>query len=168
MTDPVSMASRRRSITVEELAHRHPVPNASRIGDLLVSGAIHGVDPATRELPEGLAAQCANVFANVRAVVEAAGGSTDDIIKMTVYLRDRDNREPLNVEWIRMFPDSTSRPARHSQPLLVEGPALVQCDFMAVIGAAPEPILRVTVPARPASSPPSPSVVFGLCGEAPV
>ena len=136
MTGPVSVASQRRSITVDGLAHRHPVPNASRIGDLLVSGAIHGVDPATRELPEDLAAQCANVFANVRAVVEAAGGSADDIIKMTVYLRDRDNREPLNVEWVRMFPDPASRPARRSQPLLVDGPALVQCDFMAVIGNA--------------------------------
>ncbi|MFC7597459.1 RidA family protein [Terrabacter sp. GCM10028922] len=125
--------SHRTSVTVEALAHKHPVPNASRIGNLVVSGAVHGTDPATHALPEDLSAQCANVFANMRAVVEAAGGSTDCIIKMTVYLRDRDNRGPLNAEWVRMFPDPASRPARHSQPLLVEGPALVQCDFMAVV-----------------------------------
>lgn len=125
--------SSRTSVTVDALAHKHPVPNASRIGNLVVSGAIHGTDPGTHSLPEGLAAQCANVFANLKSVVEAAGASTDAIIKLTVYLRDRDNREPLNAEWVRMFPDPASRPARHSQPLLVEGPALVQCDFMAVV-----------------------------------
>lgn len=133
MTVPTS-TTKRKSVTVEGLAHRYPVPNASRIGDLLVSGAIHGMSPETHELPEGLVAQCANVFANMRAVVEAAGGSTDDIIKVTVYLLDRDNRDALNEEWTRMFPDPASRPARHSQPLLINGPALIQCDFMAVLG----------------------------------
>jgi 2-iminobutanoate/2-iminopropanoate deaminase len=128
--------SRRRSITVEGLAHKHPVPNACRIGNLIISGAIHGIDPATPTMPVDLTAQCANVFANMKAIVEAAGGSTENIIKMTVYLRDRDNRGPLNEEWLRMFPDAASRPARHSQPLLVDGPSLIQCDFMAVIGEA--------------------------------
>jgi enamine deaminase RidA (YjgF/YER057c/UK114 family) len=41
----------------------------------------------------------------VKAIIEAAGGNTEGIIKMTVYLRDRDNREPVNAEWVRMFPD---------------------------------------------------------------
>lgn len=128
--------SHRRSITVEALAHKHPVPNACRIGNLVVSSAVHGVDPATHAQPGDLAGQCANVFANMRAIVEAAGGGTEDIIKVTVYLRDRDNRGPLNTEWLRMFPDPASRPARHAQPLLVDGPSLVQCDFIAVIGKA--------------------------------
>ena len=125
--------SRRKSVTVAALAHKHPVPNACLIGNLVVSGAIHGVD-ATHTLPDDLPTQCANVFANMRTIVEAAGGSTEDIVKVTAYLRDRGNREALNAEWIRMFPDPASRPARHSQPLLVEGAALVQCDFIAVIG----------------------------------
>jgi 2-iminobutanoate/2-iminopropanoate deaminase len=128
--------SRRKSVTVEGLAHKHPVPNACRIGNLIISGAIHGVDPATHAMSVDLTAQCANVFANMKAIVEAVGGSTENIIKVTVYLRDRDNRGPLNAEWLRMFPDPATRPARHSQPLLVDGPSLIQCDFMAVIGEA--------------------------------
>ena len=127
-------ASRRKSVTAEGLAHKFPVPNACRIGNLVVSGAIHPTDRKTRVVPEDLPSQCANVFANMKAIVEAAGGSTHDIIKMTVYVRDRNDREPVNVEWVRMFPDPDSRPARHAQPLLVEGPSLVQCDFIAVIG----------------------------------
>ncbi|MEF0942969.1 RidA family protein [Rhizobium sp. BR 362] len=126
-------ASRRMSVVVEGLAHKHPVPNACRIGNLVVSGAISGLDSETHMMPEDLTSQCAHLFANMKAIVEAAGGSADDIIKVTVYLRDRDNREPLNAEWVRMFPDPAARPARHSQPLLVDGPSLVQCDFMAII-----------------------------------
>lgn len=121
----------RRSINVDGLAHKFPVPNACMLGNLVVSGAIHPTDPATRQIPGDLSSQCAQVFANMRAVVEKAGGSTSDIIKMTVYLRDRDNRGPLNAEWVKMFPDPDSRPARHAQPLLIEGPSLIQCDFMA-------------------------------------
>ncbi|MBB2671467.1 UNVERIFIED_ORG: enamine deaminase RidA (YjgF/YER057c/UK114 family) [Rhizobium esperanzae] len=128
--------SRRRSVTVEALAHKYPVPNACRIDNLVVSGAIQGLDPETHAMPEDLASQCAHLFANMKAIVEAAGGTIEDIIKMTVYLRDRDNRGPLNAEWVRMFPDPAARPARHAQPLLVEGPSLVQCDFIAVVGRA--------------------------------
>ena len=132
----VVVTDRRKGITVEGLAHKFPVPNACRIGDIIVSSAIHAVDPVTRVMPEDLRSQCALVFANMKAIVEAAGGSTRDIIKMTVYLRDRNNRGPLNDEWVRMFPDPDTRPARHSQLLMVEGPSLVQCDFMAVIDRA--------------------------------
>lgn len=128
--------SRRKSVTVEGLAHTFPVPNACRIGNLIVSSAIHPVDPVTHDTPEDLPAQCALVFANMKAIVEAAGGSTLDIIKMTFFVRDRNNRGPLNDEWVRMFPDPDSRPARHSQLLHAEGPSLVQCDFLAVIDGA--------------------------------
>lgn len=125
--------ARRKSIVVPHIAHKFPVPNAARIGPLLVSGSIQGVDARTRELPPDLETQCANMFDNVRAVVEAAGGTTDDIVKVNVFIRDRNQREPLNAAWLRCFPDPDSRPARHAQPLLIEGAALVQCDFMAYL-----------------------------------
>jgi enamine deaminase RidA (YjgF/YER057c/UK114 family) len=138
--DVVSPASakirRRKSVTVEGIAHKFPVPNACRIGNLVVSSAIHGIDPATHTLPDDLTSQCTHVFANMKTIVEAAGGSTQDIIKMTLYLRDRGNRGPVNEEWVRMFPDPDARPARHAQVLLVDGPSLIQCDFIAVIESA--------------------------------
>lgn len=127
---------RRRSVTVEGLAHTFPVPNACRIGNLIVSSAIHPTDRVTRVIPEDLPSQCALLFANVKTIVEAAGGSTRDIIKMTFFVRDRNNRGPLNDEWVQMFPDSDSRPARHSQLLHAEGPSLIQCDFIALIDSA--------------------------------
>ena len=73
------------------------------------------------------------MFSNMKAIVEVVGASTEDIIKMTVFIRDRNNRGPFDREWLRMFPDSNSRPARHAQPLTIEGPALIQCDFCAYL-----------------------------------
>ena len=125
--------ARRRSIHIGEFKHANPIPNASRIGHLLMSGVILGRDPVTAEMPASIEQQCANMFAHMKAIVEAGGGSTDDIIKMTVWLKDRSQRGPVNTEWLKMFPDEHSRPARHALQMDMEGGALVQCDFTAVI-----------------------------------
>ncbi|MBV9564656.1 MAG: RidA family protein [Bradyrhizobium sp.] len=124
---------RRRSIHIGGFRHGNPIPNACRIGGLVMSGVILGRNPGDGSMPESLEVQCANVFAHMQATVEAAGGSTDDIIKVTVWLQDRAQRGPLNVEWLKMFPDEHSRPARHSMQMDMAGGALVQCDFTAVI-----------------------------------
>jgi 2-iminobutanoate/2-iminopropanoate deaminase len=127
------MSMRRQSVVVAALAHGFPVPNACRIGNMIMSGSISGIDPETREMPAELGQQCKNMFANMKSIVEAAGATTDDIIKMTVFIRDRNNRGPLNEEWVLMFPDADSRPTRHAQPLTIEGPSLIQCDFIACV-----------------------------------
>lgn len=123
----------RKSISAKGLSHRHPVPNACRIGNMVFSGAVHGVSPITHELPSGMADQSANVFANMLAIIEAAGGSVEDIIKVEIYLRDSSDRNAVNEEWLRMFPDPQSRPARHVRPLPPDSPSLVQSEFIAVV-----------------------------------
>lgn len=65
--------------------------------------------------------QCANMFAHMKAIVEAGGGTTDDIIKVTIWLKDRTQRSPVNVEWLKMFPDEESRPARHALQMEMDG-----------------------------------------------
>jgi 2-iminobutanoate/2-iminopropanoate deaminase len=84
-------------------------------------------------MPQRMEDQCANMFAHMKAIVEAGGGTTSDIIKMTVWLQDHTQRGPVNTEWLKMFPDEHSRPARHALPMNMQGGALVQCDFTAVI-----------------------------------
>jgi reactive intermediate/imine deaminase len=56
-------------------------------GTVYLSGQI-GLDPATGNLREGIDAQARQVIANLKAVAEAAGGSLDDIVKMTLLLAD--------------------------------------------------------------------------------
>ncbi len=125
--------ARRSSIEIASFRHSNPIPNASRIGNLVMSGVILGRDPETGAPVSGLEAQCALVFRYMRETVEAAGGTCDDIIKVSVWLRDPSDRTALNAEWVRMFPDPDARPARHTQPILGESPYLIQCDFTAML-----------------------------------
>ena len=126
---------KRRSIEVSGVKHVNPIPAASRRGPFVVSGAISGADPATGKVPGDLDAQCRQMFDNVRQVITAAGGTPEDIVKMTVWIADRALRPTLNKYWVEMFPDPHSRPARHT---VASGdfspPMQIQCDLMAVIG----------------------------------
>ncbi len=128
-----SSEPRRKSIQLPGFSHANPIPAASRIGPLLVSGVLTGRDLDTRDLPDDLDGQLANVFAHVRALLTATGGSTDDIIKLTFWLVDYRDREALNREWTQMFPDPDSRPARQVMAATLDGGCLVQCDLMAVL-----------------------------------
>lgn len=125
--------ARRNSIYVSGFKHKNPVPNACVIDGLLMSGVILGVDPKTGEMPASIEVQCSNMFEHVRAIVEAAGGTPADIVKMTVWLRDVSQRQAVNDEWVKLFPDHDDRPARHALPLTADGPSLVQCDVTAVL-----------------------------------
>lgn len=126
--------SRRTSIYLKGFGHKNPIPNACRIGNLLMSGIILGMDTETGKVAETIERQCELMFMHMKDTVEQAGGSIDDIVKMTVWLKDRNQREPINVEWLKMFPDPHNRPARQaiSAPDLTNG-ILIQCDIVAFI-----------------------------------
>ena len=126
----------RCSIYIDEFKHKNPIPNAARIGNIIVSGLIRGVDPVTQAYPPTIEQQCKFMFDNVQRTVEAGGGTIDAIIKVTVWMGEL-QRKPVNDEWIKMFPDPASRPARQIMQTPMEPGVLVQCDFMAVIGEHP-------------------------------
>ncbi len=126
---------KRQSIEVGGVKHKNPIPSASRRGPFLATGAISGTDPKTGEVPADLDRQCTLMFDNVRRVLAAAGGSPDDILKMTVWMADRSRREVLNRHWVAMFPDPHSRPARHTMAARDLAPPMeIQCEFLAVLG----------------------------------
>jgi enamine deaminase RidA (YjgF/YER057c/UK114 family) len=72
------------------------------------------------------------MFANLRRTVEAGGARVEDIIKVMFWVKEL-QRKPINDEWVKMFPDRASRPARQIMEVPMEAGVLVQCDFMAVI-----------------------------------
>jgi len=125
--------SDRKAIHIEGFQHSNPIPNAAQIGNILVSGALMARDSRTNRIAEGIEAQTALVFRHMREVIEAAGGTPDDIIKVNVALRDHNNRDALNAEWTKMFPDDATRPARQTTPLVEDSPFLIHLDFMAVL-----------------------------------
>ena len=98
-------------------------PHARRAGDLLFLSGIGPRMPATNEIPGNaydadgrlvaydIEAQCRQVFANVRAVLEAAGARWEDLVDVTVYLTDMARDFPAyNRLWAEHFP--TDPPCR--------------------------------------------------------
>ena len=98
--------AKRQSVNGSRARHENPIPNASRIGNIVMSSVIGGSNPGTREMPPTLEQQVANVFGYIRHDIEAAGGTVDDIIKITFWVKDpAKQRAALNDEWVKMFPD---------------------------------------------------------------
>jgi 2-iminobutanoate/2-iminopropanoate deaminase len=127
--------SKRKSIHVEGFSHGStPIPAASRVGNIVMTGGINGTDKATGKISEDLPEQAKHVFANAKRIIEAAGAKTDDIVKMTFWIKQPAAREAINKEWVAMFPDAESRPARHTlQNDHMAAAVQIQCDAFAVI-----------------------------------
>jgi reactive intermediate/imine deaminase len=70
---------------------------AVRTGNLVFLSGQIPLDPATLELVSGdFEARARQVFDNLRAVAEAAGGTLDQVVKLTVFLTDLDNFATVN------------------------------------------------------------------------
>lgn len=126
--------AKRTSIYLDSFGHANPIPTACRIGNLVMSGIVYGQDSATGKPAATIEAQCELMFRHVRTIIEEAGGTLDDILKITVWMMDRSQREPLNREWLKVFPDRNNRPARQTMQAAQLTPGiLIQCDFVAVL-----------------------------------
>ena len=88
-----------------------PYSQAIRAGSLLfVSGQIP-IDPVTGDLVQGdIAQQTHRVFANLKAILEAAGASFDNVVRTTVYLADMNDFAKVNEIYATYF--SSPAPAR--------------------------------------------------------
>jgi reactive intermediate/imine deaminase len=77
---------------------------AVRTGNLVfVSGQIP-LDPQTMEIVGGdFEARARRVFDSLRAICEEAGGSLDQIVKLTIYLTDLDNFATVNSVMAEYF-----------------------------------------------------------------
>lgn len=67
----------------EKTYERFHFAPAVRVGDLLYCSGVIGADGAS--VPEAAADEFAAAFAGLAAVVEAAGGSLDDVVEMTSF-----------------------------------------------------------------------------------
>jgi reactive intermediate/imine deaminase len=81
-----------------------PYSQAIRAGGAVYLSGQIGLDPASGQLvPGGVAAQAEQVFANLAAVAEAAGGSLAHAVKLTIYLTDLASFAAVNDVMARVF-----------------------------------------------------------------
>jgi 2-iminobutanoate/2-iminopropanoate deaminase len=126
---------RRTSVYTDGFQHSNPIPAACRVDNVVYSSLIHGVDRSRDAGSATLEEQAELMFSRLRDVVEAAGGSTDDVVKVTMWMPNRAEREAVNRFWLEMFPDEADRPARQTINAQLDGEQLIQCDFVAVVEA---------------------------------
>ena len=127
------MAKRQRIKGPGIAEHPQPFPAAIRVGNMVFTSNVFGDDPNTHEVPKDLDTQCKNVFDAMRRIMETAGGSPGDIAKVTVTMKNRDDRTTMNKYWTAMFPDEDDRPVRHTVEGALGNNRLIQVEFIAVI-----------------------------------
>ena len=81
-----------------------PYSQAIRAGSLLFCSGQIPLDPATGALVDGdIAAQTRQVFANITAILQAAGTSLDRVVKTTVFLADMNDFAAMNEVYATYF-----------------------------------------------------------------
>lgn len=111
-----------------------PYSQAIRAGNMLfVSGQIP-IDPGTGKLIEDTAikAQTRRVLENMCAIVRAAGGSPESIVRTTVFLKDMNDFAEMNTAYAEYF--QSAPPARSTvQAARLPRDVSIEIDCIAVI-----------------------------------
>lgn len=107
---------------------------AIKVGNTLYLSGQIPLDPVRMVLVEGFEAQAVQVFENLKAVAEAAGGSLNDIVKLNIFLTDLSNFAKVNEVMSRYF--EQPYPARAAIGVAaLPRDAQVEMDGIMVIGA---------------------------------
>lgn len=110
-----------------------PYSQAVRSGNTVYLSGQIGLDPVTMQMAEGIDAQTARVFDNLKAVAAAAGGALADAVKVNIYLTDLVNFARVNDAMASHF--SQPYPARATvQVAALPRGALVEVDAVLVLG----------------------------------
>ncbi|CAN5309246.1 Rid family hydrolase [soil metagenome] len=117
-----------------------PMPvfsQAVRKGPLLAVSGQGGADPATGVFSSDIAEQTWQTLHNLRAILDAAGSSFEDVIMLRVYLTTRDDFAAMNAvyaDFLAEFVPSGILPSRTTVfPALPLPQMLVEIDALAVI-----------------------------------
>lgn len=105
-----------------------------RAGDLVfLSGQVALIPAEGRLLDGDVEAQTRQVFANVAAAAEAAGGSLASIVKLTLYLADIDDFQAVNAVMREIFTEPYPARAAVGVAALPLG-AKVEADAILYLG----------------------------------
>ena len=105
---------------------------AVKVGNTVYMSGQIGLDPATMTMADGIDAQIARVFDNLKAVAAAAGATLDNAVKVNVFLTDLGNFAKVNEAMTRYFNQPFPARAAVGVAALPRG-ALVEVDAVLVI-----------------------------------
>lgn len=108
-----------------------PYVQAVKTSGLVITSGQLPIDPATGAFPEGIQAQTRQSLTNVKAILEEAGLTMEDVLKTTVFLSDMNNFAAMNEVYATFF---TSFPARSAVEVArLPKDALVEIEVIAAL-----------------------------------
>ena len=127
--------SRRQTIHIPGVSHSAPIPFGARVGSVVYSSGIRGDNAETGKLSDDVEERARQCFRNMRTFLEYAGATPDDVVRLTCYLKNLNDRSAINEPWLEMWPNEDDRPARHTTKYdPPQGGMKVQIEVIAVVG----------------------------------
>lgn len=112
-----------------------PYSQAIRAGGFVFTAGQVGMDPASKQLAEGVGAQATQALANLAAVLEAAGSGLDRVVKTTIFLAEMTDFGTVNEAYTAAM--RTPFPARSTVAVrALPAGALVEIECIALAGEA--------------------------------
>jgi len=110
-----------------------PYSQAIRAGDTVYLSGQLGLDPKSGNLVDGIEAQAHQAFKNLRAVAVAAGGSLDDMVKVSILMQNLADFAKVNEIMAGYF--TKPYPARATyQVAALPKAALIEIEGVLVLG----------------------------------
>lgn len=111
-----------------------PYSQANIVGDFIFASGQVGINPATGEVAEGVEAQTDQVLKNVRAIIEAAGATMDNVVKTTCFLKDMNDFVAMNGVYATHFKEG-SYPSRSAVEVArLPKDVLIEIEVIAYLG----------------------------------
>ena len=106
-----------------------PYSPGIKIGNWLFTSGQGPFDPETKNIPEAFKDQVRVTMENIKGIVEAAGGTMDNIVKTTVFLKDMNTFNKMNRTYRKYFKE---KPPARSCVEVARLPLDIQIEIEAV------------------------------------
>ena len=120
----------KQEVTTQQAPPPGPYSQGIRAGDFIFVSGQGPLDPATKQIVGAtIQEQTTRVLDNIKAIVEAAGATMDDVVKSTVHLLDIGDFDDFNAVYVTYFGDP--KPTRTTVQSVLWGGILVEIDVVA-------------------------------------
>ncbi|MDP6049116.1 MAG: RidA family protein [Candidatus Bathyarchaeota archaeon] len=112
---------------------KRPYSTFRKVGNFVFVSGQTGFNPDTRTIGETVEEQTEQTLKNVKAALEEAGSSMNDVVKCSVFLKDTTDFKSMNGVYVTFFGDVPPARTTVGAPL-VSPKMLVEIDAIAYIG----------------------------------
>jgi 2-iminobutanoate/2-iminopropanoate deaminase len=110
--------------------------NCLVVGDTIYVSGQHAGTPEGAVGGSSMVHQSREALRRVLCLIEAAGGTADDVVKLTIYLRDMDRRADVSTARREVFAEPLPCSTLVGVNALVAPDLLVEIDAIAVVGSS--------------------------------